>query len=95
MTFRLPEIEVSDRVYDIAKIAVLVSIFVVFVIGVTSASDAEKFTAKILEKNGVDSYNFVYCKNPVTNITITYPEGTECDVYDETEEGEEEDDDSE
>jgi hypothetical protein len=80
MTFRLPEIKVSERVYDIAKIALLVGIFVVFVIGIMSASDA------------ADAYNFVYCLNEVTNTIITYPEGTECDVSEEIEEEEENDD---
>jgi hypothetical protein len=70
MTFRLPEIQISERVYDIAKIAVLVSIFVVFVIGIMSASDA------------ADAYNFVYCLNEVTNTTITYPAGTDCGYSD-------------
>jgi hypothetical protein len=84
--FRLPEIQISDRVYDIAKIAVLVSIFVVFVIGVISAPDA----------NSEEPYQFVYCLNEVTNTTITYPEGTDCDYNnnEEEEDDEEENDDS-
>jgi hypothetical protein len=93
MTFRLPEIQVSDRLYTIAKIMVLVFIFLVFVIGVLSAPDA----------NSVEEpYKFVYCLNEVTNTTITYPEGTDCDYSDdvlkdeqEHEEWSEDNDDSE
>jgi hypothetical protein len=70
------------RLYDIAKIAVIVGIFAVFVIGVISAPDA----------NSAEPYQFVYCFNEVTNTTITYPEGTECDVSEEIEEEEEDDD---
>lgn len=68
MTFRLPEIVISDRLYALAKIMILVTIFLVVVIGVLSAADA---------------YEFVYCFNEVTNTTITYPTGTQCDIEEE------------
>jgi hypothetical protein len=82
MTFRLPEIEISDRIYAIAKIILLVSFFSIVAFGVLSAADAV---------TNEEKYKFVYCKNPITNITMTYPEGTSCDISDTNEEDDEND----
>ena len=81
MTFNLPEIKLdSHRVYAILKIAIIVSIFLVVAINVILVANA---------------YEFVYCKNPITGLTIIYPTGTECSHSNESEDDEEDDNEDE
>lgn len=50
----------------ILQIVCLVSVFLVVAINVIAAH----------------AYEFVYCNNEVTDTTITYPEGTTCELTD-------------
>ena len=82
-SFDLPEIKIdSSKLWMILKMAIIVSVFLVVAINVINAK-----AVTVEEK-----YQFVYCKNPVSNLTIIYPEGTSCDLNEEVEDEEESED---
>ena len=74
-------------------IAFLVFVFLIFIIVSTviayynGAFAVLSYHVQIIEKNGTDSYNFVYCLHELTNTVITYPEGTYCDIDEQIEKG--------
>jgi hypothetical protein len=83
MTFSLPEIQISSsNLYTALKIIFLVTVFVVIVFNVISVS--------ALPEN--IEYEFVYCPDPGTGGTITYPPGTECEVPNELKDDDKEED---
>jgi hypothetical protein len=63
---QLPEIKLSHKHLALIKIVIVVSIFLVIAINVLA--------------NAASAYEFVYCYNEVSGLTIIYPEGTSCDV---------------